>query len=93
MSGKRIAIAGFQHETNTFSPARAAFDDFQIADSWPEMLLGEKVVHETVGLNLPIAGAAAQPLMLAMSNSFRSCGALLNPVALLPTTPSAESEI
>lgn len=60
MSGKRIAIAGFQHETNTFSPARAAFDDFQIADSWPEMLLGEKVVHETVGLNLPIAGAAAQ---------------------------------
>ncbi|MEM7056760.1 MAG: M81 family metallopeptidase [Pseudomonadota bacterium] len=52
----RIAIAGFQHETNTFVPNKTTFRDFQIADSWPEMLLGPEVVTGTHGMNLPIAG-------------------------------------
>ncbi len=56
---RRIAVAGFQHETNTFAPSRAGFEEFQIADSWPGLLLGDAVVTQTIGLNLPITGAIA----------------------------------
>lgn len=56
----RIAIAGFQHETNTFAPALAGFEDFRVADSWPGMLQGADVVSGTRGLNLPIAGMATE---------------------------------
>ncbi|MBE1282131.1 MAG: microcystin degradation protein MlrC [Rhodobacteraceae bacterium] len=52
----RIAIAGFQHETNTFVAEPTSFADFERADSWPELLSGEKVISETEGMNLPIAG-------------------------------------
>lgn len=55
----RIAVAGFQHETNTFARNRAGLAEFRMADSWPRMLLGEDVVGKTAGLNLPIAGAIA----------------------------------
>ena len=57
MSTLRIAIAGFQHETNTFSPFRTGFGEFRMADSWPELLPGPKVVAGTRGMNIPIAGA------------------------------------
>lgn len=52
----KIAIAGFQHETNTFVPNKSTFHDFQIADSWPPMLMGLDVLGGTAGMNLPIAG-------------------------------------
>ncbi len=55
----RIAIAGFQHETNTFGLTRAAYRDFEIADSWPPLLTGMDVISGTAGINLPIAGFAA----------------------------------
>lgn len=55
----RIAIAGFQHETNTFAPGRTGRDDFLLADSWPAMLREQQVISGTRGLNLPIAGAIA----------------------------------
>lgn len=54
----RIAIAGFQHETNTFMPTRAGFHEFEISDSWPGMVFGNDVIASTRGINLPIAGAA-----------------------------------
>lgn len=53
----RIAVAGFQHETNTFAPGNAGMAEFKMADSWPGLLLGTEVVSETRGMNLPIAGA------------------------------------
>lgn len=58
----RIAIAGFQHETNTFVEKLTELDDFLQADSWPEMLIEQAVMTQTQGMNLPIAGfiAAAQ---------------------------------
>ncbi|MEM9047136.1 MAG: M81 family metallopeptidase [Pseudomonadota bacterium] len=56
---KRIALAGFQHETNTFAPGRADLAAFERADSWPGLLTGAAVIDDTRGLNLPIAGAAA----------------------------------
>ncbi|MDD9977987.1 MAG: M81 family metallopeptidase [Boseongicola sp.] len=60
MTAPRIAIAGFQHETNTFAPSRAGWAEFQMADSWPPLLVGEDTVSRTKGMNLPIAGAAAE---------------------------------
>jgi microcystin degradation protein MlrC len=53
----RIALAGFQHETNTFAPSVAGWDQFVMADSWPGLLTGVAVVDDTRGMNLPIAGA------------------------------------
>ncbi len=53
----RIAIAGFQHETNTFVPHQTTLSDFEMADSWPPLLLGEAVISGTKGMNLPITGA------------------------------------
>ncbi|MEM1299376.1 MAG: M81 family metallopeptidase, partial [Pseudomonadota bacterium] len=58
MNRPRIAIAGFQHETNTFAPGRTGFRDFEVADSWPGLLRGAEVIDETRELNLPIAGFA-----------------------------------
>lgn len=52
----RIAIAGFQHETNTFVKEPTQFKDFVQADSWPGLLTGDAVIDETEGMNLPIAG-------------------------------------
>lgn len=53
----KIAIAGFQHETNSFAPGRADLNAFEMADTWPQLLEGEAVVTGTHGMNLPIAGA------------------------------------
>ncbi len=52
----RIAIAGFQHETNTFVSEPTDFAAFEQADSWPELLSGQAVIDQTRGMNLPIAG-------------------------------------
>ncbi|MGB1732710.1 MAG: M81 family metallopeptidase, partial [Paracoccaceae bacterium] len=52
----RIAIAGFQHETNTFVSKPTTLVQFQVADSWPEMLQASDVISGTRGMNLPVAG-------------------------------------
>ena len=54
-----IAIAGFQHETNTFSNVPAGMAEFEMADSWPGLLRGQEVLTGTDGLNLPISGFAS----------------------------------
>ncbi len=36
-----IAVGGFQHETNTFSPYYATFDSFIEPDGWPGMTQGD----------------------------------------------------
>ncbi|MEX3017914.1 M81 family metallopeptidase [Gymnodinialimonas hymeniacidonis] len=59
MSKPRIAIAGFQHETNSFSHLSADLPEFEMADSWPPFLRGEEVITQTHGMNLPIAGFVA----------------------------------
>ena len=37
----KIAVGGFQHETNTFSDTLATFDEFARHDSWPGLTRGE----------------------------------------------------
>ena len=53
----RIAIGGFQHETNTFAPQRATWDDFARADAWPGYVRGAELFEAVAGYNIPIAGA------------------------------------
>lgn len=55
----RIAVAGFQHETNSFAKGQAGLTEFEMADSWPGLLRGAEVIAGTRGINLPIAGFAA----------------------------------
>ena len=59
----RIAIAGFQHETNTFALGSTPPQAFHIADSWPPLLRSSAVLTGTRGTTLPVAGfvAAAAP--------------------------------
>lgn len=53
---KRIAVAGFQHETNTFSPTLASFSEFEEPDSWPGLLTGEEVIEGLSGVNISLRG-------------------------------------
>jgi microcystin degradation protein MlrC len=53
----RIAVGGFQHETNTFAPQRATWDDFERADAWPGFIRGPELIPAVHGYNIPIAGA------------------------------------
>jgi microcystin degradation protein MlrC len=55
----RIAIAGFQHETNTFAPMLADLAAFERAGAWPGLTQGEAVRDAVVGINLSIAGFIA----------------------------------
>ena len=57
---KRVLVAGFQHETNTFGATLATLDEFKTAGGWPGMLEGHEVVSGTKGCNLPIAGFMAE---------------------------------
>ena len=56
MSKKRIAIGGFQHETNTFAPMLATFEDFVEHDAWPGLTRGEEMLSAVAGKNIPITG-------------------------------------
>jgi microcystin degradation protein MlrC len=53
----RIAVGGFQHETNTFAPQKASWTDFERADAWPPFLRGPEMIAGVAGFNIPIAGA------------------------------------
>lgn len=56
MSKKRVAIGGFQHETNTFAPMLATFEDFVEHDAWPGLTRGEEMLSAVAGKNIPITG-------------------------------------
>ncbi len=52
----RIAVAGFQHETNTFSSVPTDFESFERDAAWPGLTRGEAILSRFKGLNIPIAG-------------------------------------
>ncbi len=56
----RIAVAGFQHETNTFAAAPATFADFERPDAWPGLTRGADILPAVAGMNVPVAGAIAE---------------------------------
>ncbi|MHA1600547.1 MAG: M81 family metallopeptidase [Alphaproteobacteria bacterium] len=75
----RIAIGGFQHETNTFAPSSATFEDFATAGAWPGLTRGAAMIEATDGLNIPIAG---------FIETARSDGHELLPLLWAQATPS-----
>ncbi len=52
----RIAVGGFQHETNTFAPLPASLEDFETPDAWPGLVRGAALLEAVRGINLPAAG-------------------------------------
>ena len=52
----RIAIAGFQHETNTFVPIPTTYEDFVNGGAWPPMTFGDDVMTVFRGSKIPIGG-------------------------------------
>ncbi|MDP6392616.1 MAG: M81 family metallopeptidase, partial [Arenicellales bacterium] len=52
----RIAVGGFQHETNTFASTNATFADFEIHDAWPGLTRGPELFEAISGLNLGLQG-------------------------------------
>ncbi|MGI9464767.1 MAG: M81 family metallopeptidase, partial [Aestuariivirgaceae bacterium] len=56
MNRPRIAIAGFQHETNTFTPIPTPFAVFEEGGAWPGLQKGGDVIDVLAGLNIPVGG-------------------------------------
>ncbi len=50
----RIAVGGFQHETNTFASTSASFADFELHDAWPGLTRGPALFDAVAGLNLAL---------------------------------------
>lgn len=56
----RIAVGGFLHETNTFAPTKATYDDFVHGGGWPAMAHGADVLRTMRNINVGIAGFIAE---------------------------------
>jgi hypothetical protein len=78
--GMRIAVGGFQHETNTFAPAKATWRDFAEGGGFPPLQSGAALLDAFTGMNLPIAGAIA---------ALREAGHAPVPLVWAAATPSA----
>lgn len=52
---KRILIAGFQHETNTFAPSKATYESFVRGEGFPQLVRGNDVLG-LQGVNIPAGG-------------------------------------
>jgi microcystin degradation protein MlrC len=52
----RIAVGGFLHETNTFAPTKATYDDFVHGGGWPAMAQGPDVLKVMRRINVGLAG-------------------------------------
>ncbi len=76
----RIAVGGFQHETNTFAPLQATFDDFLAPDAWPGLVRGADLLDAVRGINLPAAGFIYEATSLGHS---------IVPLTWCSATPSA----
>nr|WP_315595171.1 M81 family metallopeptidase [uncultured Cupriavidus sp.] len=52
---KRILIAGFQHETNTFAPSKATYASFERGEGFPALARGDEVLALR-DVNIPAGG-------------------------------------
>lgn len=52
----RIFVAGFQHETNTFSRSKADWNAFTLGDNFPAFVRGDELISKFEGRNIPIQG-------------------------------------
>ena len=56
----RIAVGAFLHETNTFAPTKATYDDFVHGGGWPAMAQGTDVLRVMRNINIGLAGFVGQ---------------------------------
>ena len=56
---KRVAFAGFLHETNTFAPTKAMMADFVQGGGYMPLARGSALIEQSRGINLGIGGAVA----------------------------------
>ncbi len=75
----KIAVGGFQHETNTFAPMKADWAAFEQADSWPGFQSGPPLLTACRGMNIPLGGFVSEAQ--ALGHSFE-------PLAWCHATPS-----
>jgi microcystin degradation protein MlrC len=76
----RIAVGGFQHETNTFAPVKADLKEFEQVAGQPRAPRGDALFEAVAGLNLPISG---------FIESAQASGHELIPTQWAMATPSA----
>jgi microcystin degradation protein MlrC len=76
----RIAVGGFQHETNTFAPVKASYADFEAPDAWPGLTRGPALIDAVRGVNLPAAG---------FIDEAHASGHTIAPLTWCSATPSA----
>jgi len=79
LAGRRIAVGGFMHETNTFQPQLTTYADFAEAADRPPLVRGPEVLTRFEGINTSIAGALSV---------LRATGATLLPLPWASTTPA-----
>jgi len=77
----RIAIGGFQHETNTFAPTKADYRAFEDGGGWPGIQFGASIFPAVEGTNIPAAGAI---------QALRALGHTLVGTAWAAASPSAQ---
>ncbi|MHB2266018.1 M81 family metallopeptidase [Aliihoeflea sp. PC F10.4] len=53
---RRVAVAGFVHETNTFAPSLARYEDFQRGGGYRQISRGDEIPERCAGVNLCISG-------------------------------------
>ncbi len=75
-----IAIAGFQHETNTFAPSKADYRAFEAGGGWPALCAGDSIFESVAGANIPAQGAI---------ETLRAAGCTLVPLVWGAASPSA----
>jgi len=76
----RIAIAGFQHETNTFAPQKASYDRFVQGESWPGLMRGDALLERLPPINISSGGFIKEAQRL---------GHELEPILWAAAVPSA----
>lgn len=66
MSEPLVAIAGFQHETNSFSPVTADLQAFVQPTNWPGMTRGAAIIETFLDLNIAIGGFVGEARRLGL---------------------------
>ncbi|GHH03668.1 M81 family metallopeptidase [Pseudodonghicola xiamenensis] len=80
MTAPRIAIGGFLHETNTFAPSKATYDDFAHGGGSGRMMRGAEIIETFRDVNAAISGAIREG---------EAQGWNLRPTLFCATSPSA----
>ena len=86
LSGKRIAVGGFMHETNTFQPKKTTYADFAEAGDRPPLVRGAEVLTRFDGMNQSIAGGLAAA---GAGSTWDACGMYPAGAVHAGTTPAS----